>query len=121
MNPRTTRWIRQTSKILMFVLSGISLLMLARQPLYSDGFPPPRGGPYPPPPPPTQFGDPLPGLTAAQLADFADGLVEIEDEQTVESGLGPIFNNVSCVACHSIPATGGSSAILETRFGRTVN
>jgi CxxC motif-containing protein (DUF1111 family) len=28
---------------------------------------------------------------------------------------------VSCVACHSVPATGGGSTILETRFGRTVN
>ncbi|PYJ78958.1 MAG: hypothetical protein DME22_26115 [Verrucomicrobia bacterium] len=40
------------------------------------------------------------------------------DEETPERGLGPIFNNVSCVACHSAPAVGGSSAILETRFGR---
>jgi CxxC motif-containing protein (DUF1111 family) len=31
------------------------------------------------------------------------------------------MNNVSCVACHSGPATGGSSAILETRFGRISN
>ena len=53
-------------------------------------------------------GSPLRGLTTAQLADFADGL-------------GPIFNNDSCAACHFKPAVGGSSAILETRFGRTVN
>lgn len=79
--------------------------------------------PQKPPPNPagTAFGDPLPGLTPAQLTDFANGQDAFEEEATPESGLGPIFNNVSCVACHSVPATGGGSTILETRFGRTVN
>ncbi|HTP99342.1 MAG TPA: di-heme oxidoredictase family protein [Casimicrobiaceae bacterium] len=67
------------------------------------------------------FGDPIPGLTASQLADFAEGEDDFEEEDTAESGLGPIFNNVSCVACHSVPATGGSSAITVTRFGHTAN
>lgn len=65
------------------------------------------------------FGDPLPGLTAAQLADFAEGLESFEEEDDAASGLGPAFNNVSCVACHSFAATGGASAILETRFGHS--
>ncbi len=73
------------------------------------------------PRPGATFGDPLPGLSAAQLADFAAGLDEFQDVDTPESGLGPIFNNVSCVACHSAQAPGGASAILETRFGRVVN
>ena len=79
--------------------------------------------PQKPPPNPagTAFGDPLPGLSATQLADFANGEDAFEEEDTAASGLGPIFNNVSCVACHSVPATGGGSTILETRFGRTVN
>jgi CxxC motif-containing protein (DUF1111 family) len=86
-----------------------------------------NGGPQPltstngNPKPGTTLGDPLPGLTTAQLADFAAGLDEFQDEDTPESGLGPIFNNVSCVACHSTPAPGGASAILETRFGSLVN
>lgn len=71
--------------------------------------------------PGANFGDPLPGLTAAELADFAEGLDEFQEEDTAASGLGPGFNNVSCVACHSTPAPGGGSAILETRFGRLVN
>jgi CxxC motif-containing protein (DUF1111 family) len=33
--------------------------------------------------------------------------------------LGPIFNDVSCVACHRGPAPGGASRILVTRFGLT--
>src|SRR5689334_18054486 len=47
------------------------------------------------------FGDPLPGLTQAELASFADGLIEFQNVETPQTGLGPIFNNVSCVACHS--------------------
>jgi CxxC motif-containing protein (DUF1111 family) len=70
---------------------------------------------------PPDFGDPLPGLTTTLRAAFAAGLAEFEDEDTPASGLGPVFNNVSCVACHSTPAPGGASTILETRFGRLVN
>ncbi len=79
----------------------------------SQSFPMPSG--------PTQFGDPLPGLTTNQLADFAVGLDAFQEEDTPESGLGPIFNNVSCFVCHSMPAVGGSSPTNETRFGRLVN
>jgi CxxC motif-containing protein (DUF1111 family) len=69
----------------------------------------------------TQFGDPLPGLTAAQLNLFLDGKDDFEKTEDVAGGLGPIFNRDSCVACHSSPATGGASAINVTRFGMTVN
>ena len=69
----------------------------------------------------TQLGDPLPGLTAEQLALFGEGLDEFESAETVAGGLGPIFNNVSCVACHNAGGTGGASAILVTRFGHTAN
>ncbi len=72
----------------------------------------------PPPPPPAKFGDPLPGLTGDQLAAFNDGLGEFSDDETPSSGLGPIFNRDSCIACHSAPAVGGSSDIFVTRFGR---
>ena len=68
-----------------------------------------------------EFGAPLFSLSAAQLAAFAEGLEEFQDEDTAASGLGPVFNNVSCVACHSVPAIGGGSTILETRFGRVSN
>ena len=65
------------------------------------------------------FGDPLPGLSANHLADFAEGREDFEEEDDAASGLGPVFNNVSCVACHSVPTTGGSSAIFVTRFGHS--
>jgi CxxC motif-containing protein (DUF1111 family) len=69
----------------------------------------------------TQFGDPLPGLTVDQLNLFLDGKDDFEKTETVEGGLGPIFNRDSCVACHSSPASGGASAINVTRFGMTIN
>jgi CxxC motif-containing protein (DUF1111 family) len=68
-----------------------------------------------------QLGDPLQGLTAAQLAAFTDGKDDFETAETVAGGLGPIFNRDSCVACHSGPATGGSSVVNVTRFGLLTN
>jgi len=65
------------------------------------------------------FGDPLPRLTPAQQSAFADGLEEFDSPETVEEGLGPIFNEASCATCHVGPGTaiGGSNQRVETRFG----
>jgi len=70
-----------------------------------------------------QFGDPLPGLSDEDLAAFAFGKEKFMAAQTPASGLGPVFNGRSCVACHSSPAPGGSGASLDnrvTRFARQV-
>ena len=78
-------------------------------------------GPAPAPPPgpaPARPAVPLPALTAAQLASFRDGLVAFQQAETAASGLGPIFNDVSCIACHGAPAPGGGSRRTVTRFGR---
>jgi CxxC motif-containing protein (DUF1111 family) len=47
------------------------------------------------------FDAPLPGLTAEEGAAFARGDAEFERRFAPSSGLGPIFNDVSCAACHS--------------------
>lgn len=73
-------------------------------------------GPHPRPA--GHLGDPLPDLTREQFNVFMDGLGEFENVEIAEGGLGPIFNNTSCAICHSVPAIGGSSAALVTRFGR---
>ena len=109
--------------VLILLLTGVSLLALAqfsgarfqadRQRIRTGSFQFPYRSAH--------FGDPLPGLTTNQLADFADGQEDFQEPDTPESGLGPIFNNVSCVACHSMPAVGGGSPTNETRFGRMVN
>jgi CxxC motif-containing protein (DUF1111 family) len=65
-----------------------------------------------------QLGDPLPGLTADQLALFQQGQGQFEEVEDAADGLGPVFNEASCATCHATPAVGGSGARLETRFGR---
>src|SRR3954464_1220753 len=67
------------------------------------------------------FGDGLPGLTAAQETQFEDGRDEFLDVQNIASGLGPVFNDNSCAACHTTPVVGGSSTRTETRFGRVTS
>ena len=67
------------------------------------------------------IGQPLPGLTTDQLNLFLDGLEDFTKVEDVAGGLGPTFNNTSCVSCHSAPAPGGASPINVTRFGRVTN
>ncbi len=90
--------------------------------------PPPPPGNQPPPNPPggqppaaqgPRLGAPLAGLTPEQLAAFREGLDQFVERETPATGLGPAFNNVSCVACHRAPAPGGASRIFVTRFGKT--
>jgi CxxC motif-containing protein (DUF1111 family) len=82
----------------------------ARRPIHHHEGPAPRAG--------GRLGDPLPDLTQDQLTAFTDGLGEFENVETLEGGLGPVFNNTSCANCHSTPAIGGASAATVTRFGR---
>ena len=65
-----------------------------------------------------EFGAPLPGLTAEETGRFNAGKTEFLAVETLSEGVGPVFNDVSCANCHSVPAVGGGSARLETRFGR---
>ena len=79
----------------------------------------PRPHRLPPAHGPARFGDPLPGLTRTQTDAFTTGLDEFTTAEDAAGGLGPIFNEVSCVACHSAPAAGGSGVQTVTRFGQT--
>ena len=47
------------------------------------------------------FDAPLEGLTDAEMSAFIRGDVEFGRRFAAVSGLGPIFNNVSCASCHS--------------------
>jgi len=53
-------------------------------------------------------GDPLPGLTRAELARFEAGKVAFSRVFLPEEGLGPVYNENSCNACHSVPDIGGT-------------
>ncbi len=70
-------------------------------------------------PPVPAPGAPLPGLTAAELARFEEGLALFDKVFTPEEGLGPFFNENQCSACHTDPASGGNGeqfALRMTRF-----
>jgi CxxC motif-containing protein (DUF1111 family) len=61
-------------------------------------------------------------LTKAELARWNVGKAAFVAPQTIPEGLGPVFNESSCVQCHGGPqALGGSGLELTTRFGRVVN
>ena len=47
------------------------------------------------------FDAPLEGLTQSELAAFARGDAEFGRQFAPNTGLGPIFNDVSCATCHS--------------------
>lgn len=73
--------------------------------------------------PDPQLGEPLPGLTSAQAADFDHGLDQFSEVEDASIGLGPVFNGRSCAECHAQPVIGGSAFDMvvsaETRFART--
>lgn len=46
---------------------------------------------------------------------FLDNKVIFEEREEVDEGLGPIYNDVSCSACHQAPVTGHVSQINEFR------
>jgi CxxC motif-containing protein (DUF1111 family) len=74
----------------------------------SDGAAP--GAPLP--------GAPLPGATAAELARYAQGRRAFESQRTIEAGLGPLFNEISCSRCHNKGGVGGAGIQVITVVGR---
>jgi CxxC motif-containing protein (DUF1111 family) len=50
-------------------------------------------------------------------ADFDTFRATFEEQEDIDEGLGPTFNNTACVNCHNVPVTGGSSRQFETRAG----
>jgi CxxC motif-containing protein (DUF1111 family) len=88
-------------------IGGLAIVVLA---VLSMG---PTGGP--------NLGDPLPNMTQAETDNFNAGKGIFQEVEGVADGLGPVFNDNSCTACHNGGAVGGGSTRLETRFGRTAN
>lgn len=80
------------------------------------------GPPSPPAPAATgNLGGPVRGLTTAQLAVWLAARAEFNKDKDAAGGLGPIFNDVSCLRCHSVPVAGGSNPRVVTLFGRKTN
>jgi CxxC motif-containing protein (DUF1111 family) len=65
-----------------------------------------------------QPGEPLADLSPAELARFTAGKAIFEREFSPAEGLGPLFNERQCSACHDLPAVGGTGAELVTRVSR---
>jgi CxxC motif-containing protein (DUF1111 family) len=49
--------------------------------------------------------------------DFEEAADEFTGPETVEEGLGPVFNAAGCGECHLDPILGGASQIVEKRAG----
>ena len=60
------------------------------------------------------LGAALPGTNASQ---FAAAQANFGATETQSDGLGPIFNERSCGACHSVGALGGAGQNVEPRYG----
>jgi CxxC motif-containing protein (DUF1111 family) len=59
------------------------------------------------------------GLTS--LTDFEADKTKFENQENIPNGLGPIYNEKSCVDCHNGPVSGGSSHVTELRVGNVVS
>jgi CxxC motif-containing protein (DUF1111 family) len=101
--------------------SSLLVATLALAPFGAGAQSAPSPAQNPAPANPGGFALPLPGLTADELAAFKTGSADFNTVETPETGLGPIYNNVSCLACHNVPALGGSGHTTVTRFGRTTD
>ena len=66
------------------------------------------------------FDAPIEGLSDAEMAAFARGDAEFERQFSPNTGLGPIFNDVSCATCHSGDGRGQLRNSL-TRIGDQAN
>jgi CxxC motif-containing protein (DUF1111 family) len=51
-------------------------------------------------------------------AQFDADLATFEEFETIDDGLGPVYNAQSCRECHQNPVTGGPSQVTELRKGR---
>ena len=67
------------------------------------------------------LGDTLPGLTGPEQDLFDEGLDAFVDVETVEDGVGPVFNERACGNCHNVGAIGGAGVQFEVRAGKVVD
>jgi hypothetical protein len=104
--PRARRRIHTPKGALFVALSvwAICLLPATLQPSAAQ-----LGGPSET----TVVGPPLRGLTPEQTAAFQHGVEDMIEVETIEDGLGPVFNGKSCAECHAHPMVGGSSPDRE--------
>jgi CxxC motif-containing protein (DUF1111 family) len=65
-------------------------------------------------------GQPLPGLSPAEVERFERGRTEFERARSLEAGLGPLFNDSACNRCHNRKGVGGAGIQSAIMAGRLV-
>ena len=65
-------------------------------------------------------GTPVPDCTDPTPGTFLHDKAIFEEIETIEDGLGPIYNDKACGSCHDNPVTGAISQIMELRAGHTI-
>lgn len=63
-------------------------------------------------------GEPVQGLSAEELTRFRRGEALFNKVFTPEEGMGPLFNENQCSACHTDPAPGGTGDQFVTKATR---
>ena len=53
------------------------------------------------------------------LGTFVGDKAAFEDRDTIETGLGPVYNAQACAECHQNPVTGGIAQLDELRAGHS--
>src|SRR2546425_5965008 len=64
---------------------------------------------------PAGFDNATNGVVSQTVFD-ADRSV-FEEKESIEDGLGPVYNATGCADCHGNPVVGGSSQVTELRAG----
>jgi CxxC motif-containing protein (DUF1111 family) len=59
------------------------------------------------------------GLAEPAGDTFLNDQQHFEEQEDVTNGLGPLYNEKSCVNCHQNPVSGGISEVTEQRMGHT--
>ena len=65
-------------------------------------------------------GTPVPDCTDPTPGTFLHDKAIFEEIETIEDGLGPVYNDKSCGSCHENPVTGAISQTMELRAGHTI-
>ena len=60
----------------------------------------------------------LAGITDADFTVARDNFSQVE---SIDDGVGPVFNETACGHCHTLGGIGGSGEQIERRFGRVTN
>jgi CxxC motif-containing protein (DUF1111 family) len=60
-------------------------------------------------------------LAGISDADFQAALDNFNQVETINDGVGPVFNEFACGRCHTNGAQGGAGEQIERRYGRVTN